>query len=100
MNKITIKAQRLAGWPKFVGLIGKQKPEPVYFETRWGIHTFGMKVPIDVVILDKDNKVITVKHRLSPNRIFLWNPKYYKVVEIPSGFMRVSKSAKLELVYK
>lgn len=70
---------------KVIGLIGKKVPQTLYFETRWGIHTFGVNFPIDVVVLDANNVIQKTKHNLRPNRIFLWNPKYYKVLEMPKG---------------
>ena len=50
-----------------------------------GIHTFGMKFPIDVIFLDKGNNVIAVKKYLPPNRI---TPIYLRakyVLELPEG---------------
>lgn len=70
---------------KIQGLIGKEKPYRLMLKTRFGIHTFGVKFPIDILILDKENKVAVMKKNLKPNRIFLWNPKYDKVIELPSG---------------
>lgn len=73
---------------RFVGLIGSKKPYPFLIHTRWGIHTFGMKYPIDVLILN--NKGIIVKMRLSlaPNNTFFWNPRYNIVVELPSNSIK------------
>lgn len=70
---------------KIIGLIGKNKPEPLMIRTRFGIHTFGLKFPIDVLILNKNNKAVKVRTSLKPNRIFLWNPMYKKVLELPAG---------------
>lgn len=70
---------------KVIGLIGKEKPASLLIKTRFGIHTFGLKFPIDVLILDKSNKIISIKRNLKPKRIFMWNPIYYKVLELPDG---------------
>jgi uncharacterized membrane protein (UPF0127 family) len=70
---------------KSTGLLGATKAHPVYFTTRWGIHTFGMKFSIDVLILSKDNVVERLAEQLKPNRIFLWNPRFGNVVELPAG---------------
>lgn len=67
---------------KSKGLINKSKPNNIYFKTRWGIHTFGLKFPIDVVITNKNNKVVVLKENLKPNHIFIWNPKYRNVFEL------------------
>ncbi len=70
---------------KSVGLIGAESISPVMFTTRWGIHTFGVRHPIDVLILDTHNRVVCMKKSLPPNRFFLWNPRYYTVIEVPAG---------------
>jgi uncharacterized protein len=70
---------------KMQGLIGKEKPQALMLKTRFGIHTFGVKFPIDVLILNNNNSVVSMKKNLKPNRIFLWNPGYKKVIELPSG---------------
>lgn len=79
---------------KILGLIGKSKPESLLIKTRFGIHTFGVKWPIDVIILDRNYKVKYIKENLQPNRIFFWNPVYNIVIELPEGFI---KNKKIEL---
>lgn len=73
---------------KVAGLIGKEKPESLMLKTHFGIHTFGLKFPIDVLILNNENKVVSIKEYLKPNRIFLWNPMYEKVLELPNGTIK------------
>ena len=70
---------------KIQGLIGEDKPYALMTETRFGIHTFGLKFPIDVLILNNENKVVSIRKNLKPNKIFLWNPMYKKVIELPRG---------------
>jgi uncharacterized protein len=73
---------------KIAGLIGKEKPSAIMLQTRFGIHTFGVKFPIDVLILNNEDKVMSLKENLKPNRIFLWNPKYARVLELPDGMIK------------
>jgi uncharacterized membrane protein (UPF0127 family) len=73
---------------KTKGLIGEKKPQAIYFETRWGIHTFGLQFPIDVLIMNEQNKVVKLKENLKPNRIFLWNPRYKSVLELPAAMIK------------
>jgi hypothetical protein len=80
------------GLGKILGLIGKKNPKTVVFTTRFGIHTFLMNFAIDVLILDKNKKIVFMKKSLKPNRIFLWNPVYNIVVELPSGSIQQSKT--------
>ena len=70
---------------KVIGLIGQKKPSALMLKTHFGIHTFGLRFPIDVLILNKKNIVVSIKKDLKPNRIFLWNPLYENVIELPSG---------------
>lgn len=76
---------------KVRGLIGKKKPEPFMFETRFGIHTFGLQFPIDVLILDSRNRVVRLKTELNPQRFFFWNPIFKIVIELPSGTIQKEK---------
>lgn len=83
---VTLSVIPLTGWLQTSrGLIGAKKPVAVYFRTRWGIHTFGMRFPIDVLILDNQLRVILLRHRLLPNRLFFWPPRYDLVIELPAG---------------
>ncbi len=75
------------------GLIGAHSPTPVYFKTRWGIHTFFMKYPLDIVIADNSFNVIKIKEHLKPNRIYIWNPKFFNVFELPIGTIEKEKIA-------
>lgn len=82
---LTVKIVRSL-WEKSVGLMGVRSIYPIFMITRWGVHTFGLMQTIDVVILDDDNRVVLTK-KLSPNRIFFWNPKYSHVLELPQGWI-------------
>lgn len=73
---------------KTIGLIGAKNRRALFFKTRFGIHTFGLKLPIDVLILDKNDRVVYLRERLLPNRLFFWNPRFNKVVELPAGTAR------------
>lgn len=70
---------------KAQGLIGKQPNEPIYFKTRLGIHTFGVRFPIDVVICDLDFVVKRIFENVAPGRMIFWNPVWNNVFELPAG---------------
>lgn len=59
-------------------------------KTRFGIHTFFVKRTLDIVILDNENRVKKLK-KLKPNRILVWNPKFFKVLELPNGSINILK---------
>lgn len=76
---------------KTLGLIGKEFPSPLYFKTHFGIHTIGLKFPIDVIILDSRNKVVRLKENLAPNWIYFWPPFFNRVIELPLGTIKKEK---------
>lgn len=77
---------------KSFGLILHKKPTTMIFQTRFGIHTFFMRYPIDVLILDNQHRVAAMKKNLKPNRIFLWNYQYEIVIELPQGTVERTKT--------
>src|SRR5581483_5270525 len=77
---------------KSKGLIGS-KSESIIIKTRFGIHTFLLKSSIDVLILDKGDKVVALKENLKPNKIFLWPIKYNKIIELKRGKIAKTKTA-------
>jgi uncharacterized membrane protein (UPF0127 family) len=84
MHRVT--AHELRGmWATAKGLIGTDTVTPVYFRTRWGIHTFGVRFPIDIVILDATSHIAAIRPSLPPNRCYLWNPLHDTVLELPVG---------------
>lgn len=81
-------------WDQSLGLLKYKTPVAMLLRTRYGIHTFSMRYSIDILILDKRNRVVKKKENLQPNRIFLWNPKYEIVLELPVGCIKKSKTQK------
>ena len=66
------------------GLLRQKRGTSMLFITRFGIHTFFMKYPITVLVLNNKNQIVQIKQNLKPNRIFIWNPKYTKIIELPT----------------
>ena len=77
---------------KAKGLIDINEAKAAFFKTRWGIHTFGMKWPLDCLILDNLGNVKRIKKNLVPNRIFFWLPIWNGVVELPAGKITETKT--------
>jgi uncharacterized membrane protein (UPF0127 family) len=78
---------------KIIGLIGEKYPKAIMFQTRFGIHTFFMNFPIDILILNKQNHVVVIKKNLKPNRLFFWNPNFTSVIELPQGTIENTQTA-------
>ena len=70
------------------GLLGRtsfQPGEGIYIvPTQW-IHMIGMKFPIDVAFLDREGKVLTIHHRLKPNRFSKLVLRADGALELPEG---------------
>jgi uncharacterized membrane protein (UPF0127 family) len=57
-----------------------------------GVHTFGMRFPIDVLYLDAENRVIYLEEGLRPWRIAPVRLKAVTVVELPPGTVASSQT--------
>ncbi|HET9297118.1 MAG TPA: DUF192 domain-containing protein [Candidatus Binatia bacterium] len=80
---------------RLVGLLKRTHLGPE--EALWlmpskGIHTIGMKFPIDVVFLTKDNRVVGLSCGLPPNRISAIYFRGYSVLELPNGTINKSRT--------
>ena len=69
---------------KSIGAMFLKNPKALYIKTRFGLHTFFVRFPLDIVILDKNSKAVKLK-RIEPNKIFFWYPIYDRVLELPDG---------------
>jgi len=92
------------------GLLGAREAFAVSIKTRWGIHTIGMRFPIDVVVceinvrevsLPKEERlpeggetwiVRAVRGNMSPHRFFFWNPRWRNVLELPMGTIALTRT--------
>lgn len=83
---------------KSVGLMGKKTPETLLFKTRFGIHTFFLKFPIDLIVLDKNKKIVVLEQNIKPNSVFFWNIKYDTVIELPFKALEKSKTQKGDIL--
>jgi uncharacterized membrane protein (UPF0127 family) len=80
------------GLSKTKGMLLMTKAQTFVFKTRFGIHTFLMKFPIDLMVVDKNKSVVFIKESVKPNRVILWNPKFDLVIEMPMGSIKNSKT--------
>jgi len=80
---------------RLVGLLKRRTLGPE--EALWlmpskGIHTIGMKFPIDVVFLSRGNVVLQVVSEMRPFRISGVQLRAYSVLELPSGTIKKSQT--------
>jgi len=77
---------------KLLGLLSKDNSRCLLFKTRFGIHTFFLKEPIDIIVLDRSFKVVKVSTSVAPNRLFFWNPLNQFVLELPQKNINLSQT--------
>ena len=73
---------------RVMGLLGKRglaKGEGLWIRPSSGVHTVGMRFPIDVIGLDKDQRVIKLWKGLQPYRMTSVSVALRSVIELPPG---------------
>ena len=68
---------------RFFGLMGKKNiTNGIYFPKCNSIHTFFMKEKIDVIMIDKNYKILLIKKNVKRNKIIYKKEAYY-TIELP-----------------
>jgi uncharacterized protein len=80
---------------RLVGLLKRTNLGPE--EALWlmpskGIHTIGMKFPIDVVFLNRGNTVVGLVQGMVPCRLSSVHFTSYSVLELPTGTIKKSRT--------
>ena len=77
-------------WTRMVGLLGRAslpQDEGLLLAPAWSIHTWGMRFAIDVVFVDRDDRVLRIVEAMRPWRLVSqW--KAHAVVELAAGRAR------------
>ena len=72
---------------RLVGLLGKRSLQPdsgVWICPANAVHTIGMLFSFDLVLIDKDFKVVGIRELVRPFRITMPNRKAESVIELPA----------------
>jgi hypothetical protein len=73
---------------RLVGLLGRSSlsaGEGIWIQPSSGIHTFGMKFPIDVVGLDREMRILKLWRQVKPQRMTSVSTKVNSVLELAGG---------------
>jgi uncharacterized membrane protein (UPF0127 family) len=78
---------------RLIGLLGRASLDTG--EALWlranGVHTFGMRFPIDIVVLDREGRVLRIAGRVPPNRI-VWPARGgHATIELPAGTAEITR---------
>ncbi len=89
-NKILVESGTVAAtaWTRMRGLLGHRplrSGEGLLLKGEQAIHTVGMGFPIDILFLDRENKVVHLLRTMPPWRFskVVWRAR--NVLELPSG---------------
>jgi uncharacterized membrane protein (UPF0127 family) len=78
------------------GLLGKSSMAPgeaLLIKPCNGIHTFGMRFAIDVIFLDRENRVVAVTKDLRPNHLTRLYFRAASVIELPAGTVEATATS-------
>ena len=91
LSERTFHAVRL--WDRTRGMIGRNFSggfDAMVFAACNAIHTFFMGFPLDVVFLDRENRVISLRRKLKPWHPCVLVPRAKTVIELPCGVIDAS----------
>ncbi len=80
-------------WTRLVGLMGKRAlpdGDGLLIVRSTSIHTFFMRIPIDVMFMSKDDRVVDVEEAMPAWRARIAKGKAHYVIEMPAGTIRRS----------
>lgn len=86
LSRHTFHATRL--WDRIRGMIGRDfngSFDAMVFAACNAIHTFFMRIALDVIFLDRDNRVIGMRRGLKPWHPCIWVLRAKTVIELPVG---------------
>jgi uncharacterized membrane protein (UPF0127 family) len=83
-------------WARGRGLLGRDglaQGEGLVIYPEWSVHSFFMRFPIDVVFVDRADRVLGVCAAMAPNRPYAgaWGARY--VIELPAGVLAATGTA-------
>lgn len=80
---------------RMVGLLGRKSLGEgcgLFIVPSQAVHTFGMAFPIDVIFVDKKDRVVGVREAVAPSRMTRPFWKALGVLELPVGTIRASRT--------
>ncbi len=78
---------------RFFGLMGKHELAPgtgLLIEPSSGVHTCWMRMRIDIIALDRANRIVKLGREVKPWRVSCLGLKVHRVLELPSGRIRAT----------
>jgi len=97
-NTLLVLNASLAGsfFTRMFGLLGREslkQDEALVLKPCNSIHTFFMRFPIDVIFLDKNNRVVKTLPAFKPFRLSAVYFNAHSVIELPIGVIQSSHTS-------
>lgn len=76
-----------------IGLLARRTIAPgegMWFPNSWAIHTIGMRADIDVLFLDAQQRIVSLRSRIRPNRFAVAHFGAASVVELGAGALHAA----------
>jgi len=86
---------------RLLGLLGRRplaEGEGLWIAPCRGVHSYGMRHPVDVLFLDERGKVIGAYPCFSPKRLTRFFPKAKGALELPQGVLQRTDTTRGDLV--
>ena len=88
------RVRRADSWiDRTVGFLPRSSIAPeegLWFENCSAVHTIGMRTPLDVVFLDKQNRVVKVESNVTPHKLYVGARNAHTVAEFGPGFAKAN----------
>lgn len=79
-------------WERGRGMIGRRFDDfdAMVFDNCSSIHTFFMSIPLDVIFVDRSNRIVRTVESLKPWNPFCGEGKAWTVIELPEGTLKAT----------
>jgi uncharacterized membrane protein (UPF0127 family) len=88
------RVRRADNWlERTIGFLPRSSIAPeegLWFENCNAVHTIGMRTALDMVFLDKENRVVKVEANVSPHKLYVGTRSAHTVAEFGPGFVKAN----------
>lgn len=106
VSRRTVLAERVARadrwWKRLRGLLGAPPPQPgegLLLTPCRAVHMLGMRVPLDVALVDREGRVVAVYSSLRPGARSAWHADARHALELPAGTLERSGTRAGDLLH-
>lgn len=82
-------------WERVAGFIGRARVRPdegLWFDRCWAVHTVGVRVPLDILFLDRDGRIVEIAAGVPPSRWAVTCAGAFSVVEFGAGAVAANRA--------